>query len=264
MQMFFSFLTKLAKKQLNKKLFNSLNYTDKLNYLNQHFIKIGTGTSRVTFLINSSKVIKLALNNPGLAQNKIEFDNLLKFNSKFLPKAFDKSPDSSWIEVEFILPVKNTSVLDNYFNAPPNSFKKLFHLQNFYRISSFNDFLTLKNKIPHLFDNPKFIEFYSFLFNSFPDSIHDFFVESNTNNYGIINDQLKVIDLGFDLFVSNIFYPIKNSNPPDLNTDPILQMDGYQRNFIPFKSKDPNNQFSTTPKIFKHEPKLFNSQITKK
>jgi thiol-disulfide isomerase/thioredoxin len=95
----------IRKVQLDKGQFNSIrNNQDRIKYLNgQGFSLLGTGSSRIVYLINNQKVLKLALNIQGIAQNQVEFTNLRNSNRfGIFPKAYDKAPDDSWIEVEYI------------------------------------------------------------------------------------------------------------------------------------------------------------------
>lgn len=292
MQRFFSFLSKLANKtQLRKEKFNLLSYKDKLHYLKNNFQILGIGSSRITFLINSGKVIKLAKNNAGKAQNKVEFDNLLKLKSKFIPKAFDKSPDSIWIETEFVLPINSIKQFANYFNLSEYTIAYFFSL----RIENLNEISEIKNDLINrniflakdtmfnfsqkielnkkyidyldsISNNSKFIELYSFIFHNLKGSIGDLTSISNISNFGISNDQIKIIDLGFDEFVSDIFYPLNDFNDPDQFSDPELFINDQQRPFQEYSSPDPHNKLPSISKINlkRKEPKQFNENVTLK
>lgn len=290
MQRFFSFLSKLANKnQLRKEKFNSLPYKNKLYYLKDNFQILGIGSSRITFLINSGKVIKLAKNNAGKAQNKVEFDTLLKLKSKFIPKAFDKSPDSIWIEMEFVLPINSLKQFANYFNLSEYTIAYFFSLN----VKSFDQISKIKNNLINqnnllkndeifdhskkiklnekyikdldlIFNNSKFVELYSFIFDNLKSSIGDLTDISNISNFGISNDQIKIIDLGFDEFVSDIFYPLNDFNDPDQFSDPELFINDQQRPFQEYSSPDPHNKLPSISKIDlkRKEPKQFNDEVT--
>ena len=77
-------------------------FRDRFNYCTQHLGKhIGKGSSRATFQIDDEKVLKLAWNNKGLAQN-IEEERT--YNASIFPKVYDYDEDGKWIISEFVLP----------------------------------------------------------------------------------------------------------------------------------------------------------------
>lgn len=77
-------------------------FRGRFNYCTQHLGKhIGKGSSRATFQIDDEKVLKLAWNNKGLAQN-IEEERT--YNASIFPKVYDYDEDGKWIISEFVLP----------------------------------------------------------------------------------------------------------------------------------------------------------------
>lgn len=66
---------------------------------------IGNGSSRTVFQINDEKVLKLAKNNKGIAQNYNETDRLIQ-SYNIAPKIFDYSDDDTYIVAEYVLPAK--------------------------------------------------------------------------------------------------------------------------------------------------------------
>lgn len=295
MQRFFSYLNKLANKnQLRKEKFNQLSYQQKFSYLKNNFQMLGIGSSRITFLINSGKVIKLARNDAGKAQNKVEFDNLLKLKSKFIPKAFDRSPDSIWIEMEFVPPVKSFFQFANYFDLPESTITYLFYLIKAYNLNDFDNLLKIKesfvnknyeleyskfdysttiiknkekiDQINAIIKNQELSDLYKFIFKNLKGSKEDLSDKYNIGNFGIINDQIKIIDLGFDDFVSEIYYPLNDFDDPKQYTDPELFINEEKRPFEEYLSPDPHNVLPSISKIDlkRKEKSPFNNQITLK
>lgn len=62
------------------------------------------GSSRTCFTISDEKVLKLAHNEKGIAQNKIEYNVYKKAYSFLLPRIYDVSNGFSWIVCEHVLP----------------------------------------------------------------------------------------------------------------------------------------------------------------
>ena len=65
----------------------------------------GRGSSRVVFQIDDNKVLKLALNNKGIAQNQAEDDGYLQ-SIGLSPKIFNNDNGYKWLVSEFVLPAK--------------------------------------------------------------------------------------------------------------------------------------------------------------
>lgn len=80
-------------------------FRGRFNYCTEHLGKhIGKGSSRATFQIDDEKVLKLAWNEKGLAQN-IEEERT--YNASIFPKVYDYDEDGKWIISEFVLPAKS-------------------------------------------------------------------------------------------------------------------------------------------------------------
>ena len=62
------------------------------------------GSSRTCFTISDDKVLKLAHNEKGVAQNKIEYTIYKNAHSFILPEIYDVSNDFSWLVCEHVLP----------------------------------------------------------------------------------------------------------------------------------------------------------------
>jgi len=70
----------------------------KLSYVNSKLEKLGTGSSRVVFRVNSGTVIKVAKNAKGIAQNDTEID--IGNGSSVTARVFDSDPEGGWLEME--------------------------------------------------------------------------------------------------------------------------------------------------------------------
>ena len=94
----------IKKVQIDAREFNLIRTVgERIKYLEDRgFELLGVGSSRAAYLINNQKVLKLAINGKGIAQNQVEFSNLIKNRSDIFPKAYDKAPDDSWIMVEHV------------------------------------------------------------------------------------------------------------------------------------------------------------------
>lgn len=75
-------------------------YKAKIEYCEKNLKHLSSGSSRIVYSTHKNTIIKLAKNDKGIAQNKVEANPKMK--SKFLNKILDKSKDYNWIEVEYL------------------------------------------------------------------------------------------------------------------------------------------------------------------
>ena len=80
--------------------FNNIrSYNGKLKYATERLRKISSGSSRVVYQVDNEKVLKIAKNKKGLAQNETEAD-WSKDAYDVTAKVFETSPDFFWVEME--------------------------------------------------------------------------------------------------------------------------------------------------------------------
>jgi len=82
-------------------------YSKRLAYVESHLEKIASGSSRTVYFVDETKVLKVAKNKKGLAQNRIESDYSLQ-NYDIVAKVFDSDEEDIFVEMEFAYKVKPT------------------------------------------------------------------------------------------------------------------------------------------------------------
>jgi hypothetical protein len=88
-------------------VFKSLKtFKDRIAYCETHLSRISSGSSRIVYKIDDEKVLKLAKNKKGLAQNEVEID----FSSEsvledVVANVFDYEQNYMWAEMELARPV---------------------------------------------------------------------------------------------------------------------------------------------------------------
>ena len=80
-------------------------FKDRVRYCDDHLIKIKSGSSRIAYKVDNEKVLKLAKNAKGIAQNEAEADYGLD-NYSIMPKIFDVDENYLWLEMELARRVK--------------------------------------------------------------------------------------------------------------------------------------------------------------
>lgn len=113
---------------ISKLKFNLLNFDlnqsldDKLNYADEHLQVIGAGSSRIVYILSGKKVLKIAKNEKGFAQNEQEFNVFSDPDSKnIVAKIFDHADDFSWLISELTRPLKSEKEFANLLGLKKNN-----------------------------------------------------------------------------------------------------------------------------------------------
>ena len=102
-----------------EKLKSLKTFKDKKAYIESMLQKIGAGSSRIAYAVDEEKILKLAKNRKGLAQNEVEYNNSSN-DLDCLSKVYNFDPEGYWIEAEIAAKCK------------PSDIKRLYNI-------SFND-----------------------------------------------------------------------------------------------------------------------------
>lgn len=190
------------------KKFKSFN--KRVKYCNEHLRRVGSGSSRIAYIVDEFKVLKLAKNVKGIAQNEKEVDI---FNDGYLDSSsvfgeiydYDKEYNL-WLEMEICKKVT------------PSMFKSKLGI-------SFNEYNTIIQCVAYD-SNPKRerkpsqmeYEFYSNYMenpNEFVEEMCDYLQSftipsgdlQRVSSYGINkNDEIVLIDYGLDWEVFSTYY----------------------------------------------------------
>lgn len=85
---------------------NIKSFKGKLEYVRLKLGKhLGKGSSRIVFPVDNDKVLKLAWNRKGIAQNEVEVDSSRTHD--ITAEVFDYADDYSWIEMEKVTPFRS-------------------------------------------------------------------------------------------------------------------------------------------------------------
>lgn len=91
-----------------KELKSLTSYAARLNYCTQRLQKIGVGSSRVVFAVDDEKVLKVAKNKKGLAQNQEEMQDWRQNYYDCFAKVYDASEDGIFLEMQAARKAKNS------------------------------------------------------------------------------------------------------------------------------------------------------------
>jgi hypothetical protein len=195
---------------------------------------ISKGSSRAVFQIDDTRVLKLAFNMKGVAQNKAEVT------------VYQQAPDKKFMPI-----VYNDSDMENYFyviseyvlTAEYEDFKKVVGIP-FYSLESFISNNMLEYAMKRYEDAPKVHELLQYLItmSNMGVNIFDWTVISN---WGLAKRNGKMImvtlDNGFTQNVANNFY---GNNATFKGSDSIGGMMGYEEGYGKNKEEQLEKKFS--------------------
>lgn len=180
-------------------------FKQRLDYCNQNLQKIGAGSGRTVYKIDNTKVLKLAKNARGVAQNQVEvsWSNDYYFEA-VLAKVIDSHPDNLWVEMELARKVTPT-MFKKYFGVSYLEFG--MYLTKFYNQNhgKKNYFYVSPEAEEILKQSTLFSNIYEFA--DATDSPGDL---GRLSSYGWVNregeDRIVIIDFGLDSDVYETYY----------------------------------------------------------
>lgn len=176
--------------------FKSLrNLKDIVKYATSKLGRPKKGSSRLTFLIDDDKVLKVAYNQVGLSQNRIEGDYYIKGYYDVVAKVLEKSPQDIWVEMERVKPLRSDSLIRRYLDG-----YTLYELRDYLNQYGLAD---VKNdgqdKIFEELRNNEFVNEIEDLKNSFDLLVGDI---TRIGSWGMVKRDGKEVPVLFDYGIS--------------------------------------------------------------
>lgn len=173
------------------------NFSSRKDYCDTHLTRLSSGSGRIVYKIDNDKVLKLAKNTKGVAQNEVEIE--LGGNSYFnnlFAKVYESDPTGKWVEMQLASKLttgKFKSMLgfsfDDFSRALIN-----FDAQNvtFKRLSR-----PLEVKDEELIYEDEFYAGVTELMSNYRIAAGDF---TKTSSYGVVSDggsdEIVLVDFG--------------------------------------------------------------------
>jgi len=80
---------------------NLSTFKDRINYCNEHLVRISSGSSRIVYKIDDMKVLKLAKNKKGIAQNEVEISQGNDYYLRGLvADVYEYDENNLWVEMQ--------------------------------------------------------------------------------------------------------------------------------------------------------------------
>lgn len=195
-------------KSFNMEEFKTIpSFKKRLEYANTHLKKIASGSARTIFQIDDEKVLKLAKNKKGIAQNEVETDLYLQ-NFDILARVFDFDDDNyTWLEMELAKKTTKGRFKKLLGFTVEDVWNYLFNLRIQYNLKGKTRFDSIK-ELPDGLDEQPFIQELMDVVMSY-----DFIVPGDfgrISTYGEVDrngePQIVIIDFGLTNGVYDNFY----------------------------------------------------------
>jgi len=189
-------------------------YKSRLEYANNKLTKLGSGSSRTVYAIDDKKVLKVAKNAKGIAQNEKEYD--LGHNDYYIQDlvadVFDAHPQYQWIEMQ------------RAYKVNKQTFKKITGVD----IDDMGRYLLDRYDIEKRRRRgySQSVEIVDEMHNNeFVANIFDIMMSYNMppgdlsklSSYGVIDNNIILVDFGFNEDIAKSHYGFKESKDPIRN-----------------------------------------------
>jgi hypothetical protein len=180
-------------------------FSARVQYCEKHLQRISSGSSRIVYKIDDIKVLKLAKNKKGLAQNETEIDfGRDSYLSNIVAKIFDYDENNLWVEMELARKVTPTI----FKNIVGITFENYCHIMK-YRYSISIDF-DLKISKPENYNDIWEIDFVYNMMDMMVNYELPWGDLCRLSTYGLVNrngqDELAMIDYGLTSDVYDSYY----------------------------------------------------------
>ena len=172
------------------------NFNQRVKYCKEHLKRISSGSSRIVYMIDDTKVLKLAKNQKGLAQNEVEIQwGQDSYFGSILAHTFMYHPDDLWVEMELARKVSKK----DFQRLTDCTIEELYYyLMNFNEINrGKRPIFTMDPAVKERLDENEFVSGIVDFMSNIGAPAGDF---GKLNSYGIVQrdgqDDIVLIDFG--------------------------------------------------------------------
>lgn len=183
--------------------FKSLNsFAARVRYCNEKLQRLGSGSSRIVYLIDDNTVLKLAKNKKGIAQNQLEAEAWHSMYGIFA-EVYETEPNGLWIEMQRARKAKKS----DFKNITGHTFEEFVKYVMAYHQCYTRHRGWIHYEEPNwdeYEDNEFFSDVQSFLGNTGLESVGDFV---RISSWGVVNNnELVMVDYGLNDDVYETYY----------------------------------------------------------
>jgi hypothetical protein len=177
-------------------------FAKRIKYCQERLQRVASGTARIVYKVDNEKVLKLAKNQKGIAQNEVEISQGNDYYLRQLgivAEVFEDHPESHWLEMELctrVTPKKFERIVGISFDEFDDA------------IREFNDYLDSGHRISPRSSN--LIDSNDFL-NNIVDYIGNYRIPvgdlTRLSTYGVTaKNQIVIVDFGLTYNVLDLHY----------------------------------------------------------
>lgn len=192
--------------------FKSLkSFNTRIKYCEEHLQRLSSGSSRIVYKIDEQKVLKLAKNKAGLAQNELEFESAKYSDVQGLvAKVFDRDENYLWTEMELARRMKKSD-FKKITGFDFNDFSSAIFNYALDTVMATDRWSFGKRDVPQeVVEQMWEDEFVYDVFNYMPNYDVPPGELMKTSSYGIVKrdggDEVVLIDYGFDKNINANYY----------------------------------------------------------
>jgi hypothetical protein len=181
-------------------------FAERVRYCEENLKRISSGSSRIVYMIDNTKVLKLAKNRKGLAQNEVEIQwGQDSYFSSILAHTFDYHPDDLWVEMELARKVSKK----DFIRLTDCTIEELYYyLRNFEEINhGKRPIFHMDPEVKARLDENEFVSAIGDFMSNINAPAGDF---GKLNSYGIVQrggqDDIVLIDFGLTNDVYQTYY----------------------------------------------------------
>lgn len=194
----------------NKETFKALkSFSKRVAYCNQNLQRLASGSSRIAYKIDEEKVLKLAKNKKGIAQNTVERDYYVQQSyGDVVAKIFDVDENDLWLEMELakkLVPTRFKALVGVSVEDVGNYLSTKDAEDN----GKHNSWRTVSPEVRAELDNNEWVQQVYTLCREVDLSVGDF---GRISSYGEVvrngKPAVVIIDMGLSKTVWNDFYGV--------------------------------------------------------
>jgi hypothetical protein len=187
--------------------FSKLNsFNKRIRYCEERLKRISSGSSRIVYMIDNTKVLKIAKNKKGLAQNEVEIQwGGDSYFESILAQTFSYDPNDLWVEMELARKVTKK----DFQRITGCSIDDMgIFLKNFYDVNhGKRPMFSIDPQLKEALDENEFVQQIQDFMTNIDAPSGDF---AKLSSYGIVQrngqDDIVLIDFGLDNDVYQSYY----------------------------------------------------------
>ena len=188
-------------------------FSDRVRYCNEKLQRISSGSSRIVYKVDDEKVLKLAKNRKGIAQNEVEGGDYYLQQIGCFAKIYDVDENYLWLEMQLARKVKTSDFKRLTGFGWDVMCAWIWDCRDRYTNNGFHK----KDNYEEIFNSEKFqeeLENYS-IFSEIEEYLGNYTLKSvgdltRLSSWGVVSDngeeRLVIVDYGLNDDVMNKFY----------------------------------------------------------